>query len=116
MQGKRTRALDSRGRPVSGLYVRDDVFVAGFMVAGRWRMQNLNATTLTEARRERESLLAGLHEGRIATPTEVTFAAVFGDYQDARTLSERTRKHEQHLVDRHLHGLKVRRVQEITAT
>ena len=30
MQGKRTRALDSRGRPVPGLYVRDGRYIAGF--------------------------------------------------------------------------------------
>ncbi len=68
MQGKRTRALDSRGRPVPGLYVRDGRFIAGFKRNGRWTMQTLAAETLTEARRERESLLAGLREGRVAAP------------------------------------------------
>ena len=34
MQGKRTRALDSRGRPVPGLYVRDGRFIAGFKLDG----------------------------------------------------------------------------------
>ncbi len=62
MQGKRTRALDSRGRPVPGLYRRDSHFIAGFMRDGRWTMQTLDAETLTEARRERDGLLAGLHE------------------------------------------------------
>ena len=68
MQGKRTRALDSRGRPGPGLYVRDGRFIAGFKRDGRWTMQTLDAETLTEARRERESLLAGLREGRVAAP------------------------------------------------
>jgi hypothetical protein len=66
MQGKRTRALDSRGRPVPGLYVRDGRFITGYMLDGRWMMRTLLADTLTEARRERESLLAGLREGRVA--------------------------------------------------
>jgi integrase len=116
MQGKRTRALDSRGRPVRGLYVRDGRYLAGLNVDGRWTMRTLAAMTLTDARRERDGLLAGLREGRIAVPDRATFADCFADYQDARTLSPRTRKHEQHLVDRHLGALKTRRVQDVTAT
>ncbi len=116
MQGKRTRVLDSRGRPVPGLYTRDDRFIAGFKLNGRWTMRTLAAETLTEARRERESLLAGLREGRVASPDRVAFADVFCEYQAARTLSERTRAHEEHLLDRHLSTLKDRRVQEITAS
>ena len=116
MQGKRTRALDSRGRAVPGLYMRDGRYTAGFKLDGRWTMRTLAAETLTEARRERESLLAGLREGRIAAPDRVTFAAVFAEYQDARTLAPRTRAHERHLLDRHLVELKSRRVQGITAS
>jgi hypothetical protein len=42
MQGKRTRARDSRGRPVPGLYVRDGRYIAGFQCpqTGRWRMRS----------------------------------------------------------------------------
>lgn len=116
MQGKRTRALDSRGRPVPGLYTRDGRFIAGFKLDGRWVMRTLDAETLTEARRERESLLAGLREGRVAAPDRVTFADVFSEYQSSRTLSERTRLHERHLRDRHLATLPARRIQEITAS
>src|SRR5215468_6433823 len=100
MQGKRTRALDSRGRPVPGLYIRDGRFTAGYKRDGKWTMKTLAADTLAEARRERASLLAGLHEGRIATPTAATFADVFGEYQRARNLSDRTQRHERHLLDR----------------
>jgi integrase len=116
MQGKRTRAVDSRGRPVPGLYVRDGRYIAGAKVDGRWMMQTLEAETLTDARRERESWLAGLREGRIAKPDSATFADVFAEYQHARSLSERTRAHEQHLVDRHLADLKKRRAQDVSAT
>lgn len=115
-QGKRTRALDSRGRPVPGLYVRDGRYIAGAKIDGRWTMKTLDAETLTEARRERESWLTGIREGRVAAPAATTFADVFTDYQASRTLAERTRKHEQHLLDRHLAELKDRRVQQITAT
>ena len=116
MQGKRTRVLDSRGRPVPGLYVRDGRFLAGYKLDGRWTMKTLQAETLTEARRERASLLAGLREGRIAAPASATFADVFAEYQAARTLSERTRAHERHLLDRHLDDLQRRRVQDVTAS
>ena len=114
-QGKRTRALDSRGRPVAGLYVRDGRFSTGWMESGRWRMQTLQATTLTEAKRERESLLAGLREGRIAAKDGATLSDVFSEYQDARNLSSRTRDHEQYLLDQHLPTIKGRRVQDVTA-
>ncbi len=118
MQGKRTRALDSRGRPVPGLYIRDGRFIAGFQCpqAGNWRMQNLDAATLTEARRERESVIAALREKRTAAPDRATFSDLFAEYQDARNLSARTRAHERHLLNRHLDSFKGRRVQEITAT
>jgi integrase len=118
MQGKRTRARDSRGRSVPGLYVRDGQFIAGFQCpqSGKWRMQNLDADTITEARRERDSLLAGLRESRIAAPDTITFSDVFGEFQSSRKLSARTRLHEQHLRDCHLHEFKSRRIQEITAS
>ena len=76
-QGPRSRALDSRGRPVPGLYVRDGKFIAGWQENDRWRMQTLQAETLTAAKRERESLLSGLREGRIAAKDGATFADVF---------------------------------------
>ena len=77
-------------------------------------MQTLAAETLTEARRERESLLAGLREGRIAQRNGSTFGECFDEFQDARQLSERTREHERHLRDRHLSALVDRRVQDVT--
>lgn len=110
------RARDSRGRPVPGLYVRDGRFVAGFSTEGRWTMRTLAAETLTEARRERESLLSALREGRIAQRDGATFANLFAEYQDSRRLSERTREHERQLRERHLTVLVDRRVQGVTAS
>jgi integrase len=114
MQGKRTRALDSRGRPVPGLYVRDGRYIAGAKIAGRWTMHTLDATTLTEAKRGRDSWLAGIREGRTAARNAITLADLFAEHQNARDLSDRTRQHEQHLLDRHLAALKSRRAQDIT--
>ena len=71
----------------------------------RWTMQTLDAETLTDARRERDSWLAGLREGRIASPSATTFAAVFSDWQASRRISERTRKHERHLAEKRLGSL-----------
>ncbi|MFN2471051.1 MAG: tyrosine-type recombinase/integrase [Gaiellaceae bacterium] len=118
MQGNRTRALDSRGRPVPGLYVRDGRFIAGYQCpqTHRWRMQTLDADSLTDARRERDSLLAALREERESAPSTTTFADVFAEFQTSRRRSDRTHAHEQHLVRRHLAALSGRRAQDITPT
>jgi integrase len=113
-QGPRTRALNSRGKPVPGLYVRDGKFIAGYQHSGEWRMQTLKARTLTEAKRERASLVSGLREGRIAISDGTTFAEVFAEWQDSRSLSERTEEYEQYLLDRYLPTIKGRRVQTVT--
>jgi integrase len=115
-QGKRTRALDSRGRPLPGLYVRDGRFIAGFQQNGSWRMQTLQAETLTGAKRERESVLSGLREGRIAAKDNTSFEAMFSQWQEARNLSERTREYEQYVLDHHLPTMKGRKVQDIASS
>ena len=71
---------------------------------------------LTEAKKARDRYLVGLAEGRIAERDAQTFAEVFAEWQDSRSLADRTRAHEQHLLDRHLADLKTRRVQSITAS
>jgi integrase len=118
MQDKRIRArvLDSRGRPVAGLYLREGRYIAGFNCpqVGRWRMVTLDADTLTEARRERDAILAGLRDGRSRAPNATTVEDLFRDCQDARNLSDRTRAHERHLFDRHLDSLADRRAQDVT--
>jgi len=114
-QGARKRALDSRGRPVEGIYLRDGRLIAGFKLDGRWRMKTLLAETITEAKRERASLLAGLREGRIARPASTTFVEVFSEWQDSRTISERTRQNEQYALGQ-LASLKDRPVQGITTS
>ena len=44
-------------------------------------MGKLKATTVTEAKRERASLVVGLREGRIASADSSTFAEVFEEWQ-----------------------------------
>ena len=68
------------------------------------------------AKRERESLLSGLREGRIAAKDGATFADVFAEWQDARNLSDRTREYEQYVLDHHLATMKDRKVQDIAAS
>lgn len=114
MQGKRERARDSRGRPVPGLYVRGGRFIAGFQEGGRWAMRTLEAESLTEARREREALIADLASGRAAPRSGVTFAEALADWQGSRTLSERTIRDERAVARRYLSKLLTRRIQDVS--
>jgi integrase len=116
MSRTHTRALDSRGRPVAGIYVREGRYVAGYSLDGRWNMKTLEAETLTEARRERASLLAGRREGRIAARNPVTFAETFTEWQASRVISERTAEHERCILRRYLADMKPRRVQDVSAS
>jgi integrase len=115
-QGRRTRARDSRGRPVPGIYQRDGRYIAGFESEGKWKMQTLEAATLTEARRERESLLAGLREGRTAAPAAITTQDLFEDWLRSRTVGDRTAAHERWLVGAYLKAISAKRAQSVTAS
>ena len=115
-QGKRERARDSRGRPITGLYIRDGKYSCGFQAGDKWQMVNLQATTITEAKREQASLVAGLREGRIAARDDATFRIVFEEWQESRELSERTREHERCVRRRYLSDLDSRRVQDVRAS
>jgi len=113
---KRERARDSRNRPVRGIYRENGKYVAGFNCpqSGKWRMVVLDADNLTEAKQAREDLLADLRAERVAAPSQETFSSLFMEWLDVRSLSERTRRHEQHLLRRHLADLGNRRVQDVT--
>jgi hypothetical protein len=116
MQGKRSRVLDTRGRAVPGIYRRDGRFVAGYQAAGKWTMRTLRAETLTEAKRERDSLVAGLREGRTVAPESLTVRDLFTDYQQSRNLSTRTDAHDRETFDRYAGVIATRRSQEVTAS
>jgi integrase len=115
-QGPRVRVRDGKGNPLSGLYRRDDKYIAGYQENGRWRTRTLKAATLTEAKRERTALVVGLREGRIASADNSTFAEVFEEWQLGRTIAERTAEHERHHLDRHLATFKGQKVQKIAAS
>ena len=115
-QSKRERARDSRGRPISGLYIRDGKYSCGYRAGGKWKMINLSARTITEAKREQQSLLSGLREGRVAASDSATFLDCFAEWQASREISERTREHEKGISRRYLSELTGRRVQDITPT
>ena len=90
--------LDSRGRPVPGIYKKNDRFVGGYNcpVTGRWTMKHLAAKDLSAARKEREALLAGLREGRVAANNDSTVGGgLHGLAVSSRRILERTAKHEQ---------------------
>ena len=116
-QATRSRVLDSRGRPVPGIYVKNGRYSAGYNcpTTGKWRMQSLAAKDLSGARKERESLLSGLREGRVAARNDSTVEGVFKDWQSSRRISERTAENEQGLL-RHLGPITTRRVQDVTST
>ena len=114
-QGPRVRVRDGKGNPIPGLYRRDDKFSAGFQEGGRWRMVTLKATTVTEAKRERASLVVGLREGRIASADISTFAEVFADWQQGEPSASAPPITSVHL-DRHLATVKGQRVQKISAS
>ena len=97
-----------------GIFKRGNTFYAGYRVEGRWTMKALAAENVTEAKKARDSLVAGVREGRIAVKNDVTFAAVFEAWLESRSISARTEAHERHLCGRHLTALTERRVQDIT--
>ena len=99
-----------------GIYKRDNTYYAGYSLYGKWTITALDAESVTEAKKARESLLAGLREGRIAQRNGARFSECFDEYQGARSLSEWTREHERHLCDRHLSALVDRPVQDVTAS
>ena len=109
------RALKRVGA-TPGIYKRDNTYYAGYSLYGKWTITALDAESVTEAKKARESLLAGLREGRIAQRNGARFSECFDEYQGARSLSERTREHERHLCDRHLSALVDRPVQDVTAS
>src|SRR4051794_5689445 len=75
----RTRAKDSKGRPVKGIYLRSDgVYVAGLSVNGKWTMPVLQgASSLTEARAMLEALRVKGNSGDLVSPSRATLGDVW---------------------------------------
>jgi hypothetical protein len=74
----------SPGSP--GIYVQDGAYHAGFREpgSGRRRLRKLQASTLRAARKERESHLAALREGRLAARSEITLGALCDEWLATR--------------------------------
>ena len=124
----RQQVRDSHG-PVKGLFRRaDGRYMSAFREGKRERMRTLRmngiggydehgsyVTSIRDAKRVQRSLLAGLEEGRIAPKSAATFADLFAEWQQGRSISERTAAHEAVVARRYLSHLDERRVQHIDA-
>jgi len=88
-----------RVRVAPGIYLQDGSYRAGFREpgSGRWRTQKLTATTLRGAKKERESLLAGLREGRLAPRSDLTLDALCDEWLETRRgrVAPRTLEYDQ---------------------
>jgi integrase len=118
MQSKSDKPRRTRVAP--GIYVQNDSYRAGFREPGsnRWRTQKLRATTLRAAKKERDSLLAALREGRLAARSEITLGALCDEWLATRRgrVSERTLVYDQGQVKRIKRVLGGLRVQALTVT
>jgi integrase len=96
-----------RERVAPGIYRQDGRYYAGYNEPGtkRWRLKRLTAKTLRDAKRERESHLAALREGRATVASAATFGACLDTYLDALAASgarEKTIRHNRWVAERYL--------------
>jgi integrase len=109
-----------RVRVAPGIYMQDGSYRAGFREpgSGRWRTQKLQATTLRAAKKERESLLSGLREGRLAARSEITLDQLADEWVATRRgrVSERTVEYDETQLKRIRPVLGNVRVQALTVT
>jgi integrase len=84
-------------------------------------MKTLDATTLTDARKEREDHLSDLRSKRTPSPDKTTLGELFEQRQERRVkktgkrIAEQTRAHDRQLFDTHLGDLASRPVQSLSA-
>jgi integrase len=109
-----------RVRVAPGIYQQDGTYRAGFREpgTGRWRTRKLNATTLREAKRERESHLAALREGRQAARSDITLSALADEWLATRRgrVADGTYEYDLTQLKRIRPVLGDLRVQDITVT
>jgi integrase len=109
-----------RVRVAPGIYRQDGALFANYREpgTGRSRFTKLRATTTRNAKRERESILSALREGRLAARSEITLAALCGEWLATRRgrVAERTYEYDQTQVDRITSVLGDVRIQAITVT
>jgi integrase len=101
----------------TGIYRQNGAYFAGYREpgTGRWRLKTLRATSVRDAKKERESLLAALREGRHAARPEVTVAALCAEWLATRRgrVAERTYEYDDSQVKRITSVLGDRRVQAV---
>src|SRR5262245_16883594 len=109
-----------RVRLAQGIYSQDGALFAGYREpgTGRSRFTKLRATTLRAAKKERESILSALREGRLAARSDITLAALCDEWLATRRgrLAERTLQYDQEQLRHVRAALGDLRVQAITVT
>ena len=84
-QGPRSRARDSKGRPIKGVYIRDGIFSVLLTVNGKTTMKNVEADTVAEARYVREQMVS---QFRGRKKKSIPMKELDQLYTDARKLSQ----------------------------
>jgi integrase len=107
-----------RVRLAQGIYRQGRWLFASYREpgSGRMRFTKLQATTLREAKKERESLLSALREGRLAARSEITLAALCDEWLATRRgrVAERTLEYDEAQVKRIKSVLGDLRIQALT--
>jgi integrase len=107
-----------RVRVAPGVYRQNGALFAHYREPGNGRMRftKLNAATVRDARKERESILAALREGRKAPRSETTVEALCRDWLATRDghVAARSYEYDQGMVGRIVRVLGPMRVQDVT--
>lgn len=124
------RSTRKRVRIADNLYERpgrtkvENRYQVGFNdLDGRWRMVTLKARNRTEARAERDDLLAKHRRGEVAAPSKITLGEIAAEYLQsveelvaAEELGERTLERYRHALNHHVvPALGTTPIQKLTA-
>lgn len=109
-----------RVRLAPGIYQQDGALFANYREpgSGQSRFTKLKAATLRDAKKERESILSALREGRAAARSEITLVALCDEWLDTRRsrVAERTYEYDETQLKRIKPVLGHLRVQAITVS
>ena len=107
-----------RTRVAPGIYRQDGALFANYREPGngRPRFTKLQASTIRNAKKERESILAALREGRRARRSEITVTAFCREWLDTRRgrVADRTYEYDEGMVKRFTSVLGPMRLQDVT--
>lgn len=107
-----------RVRVAPGIYRQDGALFACYREpgGGRVRFTKLSATVMREAKKERESILAALREGRRAPRSQITVDELCGDWLATRRgrVASRSYEYDEGAVKRITRVLGPMRLQDIT--